>query len=107
MKKYITAIVGVAVIGLVSCTSLSEGEEGAPGVERNDRVRYRGDAGAGLRDRMDEQSSDINRKRNIEELGRNDPAMKPPEVRPEQLPNAPVDTTKHTPRPINRRKGGY
>ncbi|MER2996248.1 hypothetical protein [Pontibacter populi] len=106
MRRYITAIVGLAVLGLTSCTSLSEGEEGAPGVERNQRVRYRGDAGAGLRERMDEQSSDINRKRNIEESGRNNPAMKPPEIRPEQLPHSPVDTTKHTPRPVNRKRGG-
>ncbi|NDK57043.1 hypothetical protein [Pontibacter fetidus] len=105
MKKYRSAIVGLAVLGLVGCTSLSEGEEGAAGVEQNRRIRLRGNADADLRDRMDEQSSDINRKKNIEE-NRNGPASKPPEVRPEQLPNSPVDTTKHTPRPVNRRKGG-
>ncbi|MBB6611043.1 hypothetical protein H7F15_08345 [Pontibacter sp. Tf4] len=106
MKKYRTAIVGLAVLGLVSCTSLSEGEEGMPGVDRENRVRYRGDANAGLRDRMDEQASEINRKKNIEETNRNAPAMKPPEVRPEQLPNAPVDTTKHSPRRVTPRRTG-
>ena len=94
------------MLGLISCTSLSEGEEGQAGVERNQRVRYRGDANADLRDRMDEQSSDINRKKNIEETGRNDPAMKPPELRPERLPNSPVDTTKHNPRRVTPRRSG-
>ncbi|HEY4650327.1 MAG TPA: hypothetical protein VIG72_02890 [Pontibacter sp.] len=106
MKKYKTAIVGLAVLGLVSCTSLSEGEEGQPGVERNERVRYVGDANTGLRGRMEEQASEINRKRNIEE-NRNSPAMRPPEVRPERLPNAPIDTTKHTPRQVTPRRAGY
>jgi hypothetical protein len=105
MDKYRTGIVGLVLIGLMSCTSLSEGEEGAAGVEQNRRIRLRGNANADLRDRMDEQSSDINRKRNIEE-SRNGPATNPPEVRPEQLPNSPVDTTKHTPRRVQPKKGG-
>lgn len=105
MDKFKTGIVGLMLAGFVSCTSLSEGEEGAAGVEQNRRIRLRGDADADLRDRMDEQSSDINRKRNIEE-NRNGSATKPPEARPEQLPNSPVDTTKHTPRPVQRKKGG-
>ena len=106
MKKYITGIAGVMLVGMMSCTSLSEGEEGVPGVNRIDRVRYRGDANAGLRDRMDEQASEINRKRNIEEFDRNGPAMRPPEVRPERLPNAPIDTTKHAPRRVTPRRTG-
>ncbi|MEJ8756037.1 hypothetical protein WG947_03455 [Pontibacter sp. H259] len=103
--KYKTGIVGLAVLGLVSCTSLSEGEEGAAGVNQEERVRYTGNADATLRDRMDEQSSDINRKKNIEESDRNNPAMKPPEVRPEQLPNSPRDTTKHNQRRVAPRRG--
>ncbi|MBC5775262.1 hypothetical protein H8S95_14380 [Pontibacter sp. KCTC 32443] len=105
MGRAVTGIIGLVMVGLVSCTSLSEGEEGAAGVEENRRTRYRGNANADLRDQMDEQSSDINRKKNIEE-NRNGPGMKPPEVRPERLPNSPVDTTKHTPRPVAPRRGG-
>ena len=44
---------------------------------------------------MGGQASEINRKRNIEEFDRNGPATTPPEVRPQQLPNAPVDSTRH------------
>ncbi len=106
MTTYKLTIAGLALISITACTSLSEGEEGMPGVNQEQRVRYRGDAGATLRDRMDEQSSEINRKRNIGEFDRNGPAMKPPEVRPERLPNAPSDTTKHTPRPIKPVRGG-
>ena len=103
--KYKAGIVGLLVLGLVGCTSLSEGEEGAAGVNQEQRVRYTGNANANLRDRMDEQSSDINRKKNIEESDRNNPAMKPPEVRPEQLPNSPRDTTKHNQRRVTPRRG--
>ncbi|NEM98697.1 hypothetical protein [Pontibacter burrus] len=106
MKRYITAIVGTALFGVMSCTSLSEGEEGMPGVDRENRVRYRSDASTDLRDRMDEQASEINRKKNIEESDRNAPAMKPPEVRPEELPNAPLDTTKQAPRRVMPRRAG-
>jgi len=103
--KYKAGIVGLAVLGLVGCTSLSEGEEGAAGVNQEKRVRYSGNADATLRDRMDEQASEINRKKNIEETDRADPAMKPPEVRPERLPNSPRDTTKHNQRRVLPRRG--
>lgn len=104
MEKYRTGIVGLILLGLVSCTSLSEGEEGMAGVDREQRIRYRGDANAGLRERMDEQASEINRKRNIEEFDRNGPAMKPYEIRPERLPHSPSDTTKHNARPLTPRR---
>jgi hypothetical protein len=103
--KYKTGLVGLAVLGLISCTSLSEGEEGVAGVEQDERVQYNGNADATIRDMMDEQASDINRKKNIEESDRTDPGMKPPEVRTERLKNSPRDTTKHNQRRVLQKSG--
>jgi len=65
------------------------------GAEVNPRVRYRGNAQADVRERMDQQASEINRKRNIEEFDHNGAAMTPPDLRPRQLPYAPIDLTRH------------
>ncbi|PVY41795.1 hypothetical protein [Pontibacter virosus] len=95
MKRYIDWIGGIALLGLMGCTSLSEGGGGTlpPNPNHSQRVRYNN--GDPVRDQMYEQASDINRKRNIEEYNRNAPVNLPPEVRPQQLPNAPVDSTRH------------
>ncbi|MDX5420177.1 MAG: hypothetical protein LPK09_13265 [Hymenobacteraceae bacterium] len=95
----------VTLLGTVGCTSLSEGGAGnlPPDPDHSQRVRYR--AGDPVRRLMYEQSSDVNRKRTIEEYDRNAPVNLPPEVRPQQLPNAPVDTTRHRIlRPLPTRK---
>lgn len=86
---------GLLLLGMLGCTSLSEGGGGTlpPNPDHTQRVRYRD--GNQVRNRMYEQASDINRKRNIEEYDRNAPVNLPPEVRPQQLPNAPVDSTRH------------
>jgi hypothetical protein len=89
-------ILGLVFIMLAGCTSLSEGqEELPPGPEVDQRVRYRGDAQAGVLERMEQEASEINRKRNIEQFDRNKAAMTPPALRPLQLPYAPIDSTRH------------
>jgi hypothetical protein len=84
------------LMSAIGCTSLSEGGAGnmPPNPDHSKRVRYSGNDGNQLRRQMNEQSSDVNRKRRIEEHDRG-PVNLPPEVRPQQLPNAPVDTTRH------------
>jgi hypothetical protein len=93
MKRYISWIGALTLLGTVSCTSLSEGGGGnlAPDPDHTQRVRYSEDNP--VRRQMHEQSSDVNRKRRIEENDRNVPVNLPPEVRPQQLPNTPVQTT--------------
>lgn len=95
MKKYINWIGALTLLGTVSCTSLSEGGGGnlPPNPDHTQRVRYSQDNP--IRRQMYEQSSDINRKRRIEEVDRNVPVNVPPEIRTQQLPNAPIDNTRH------------
>ncbi|SIT92360.1 hypothetical protein SAMN05444128_2819 [Pontibacter indicus] len=85
----------LTLLGTVGCTSLSQGEGGTlpPDPGHSQRVRY--NDGNSVRNQLYEQASDINRKRNIEEYDRNAPVNLPPEIRPQQLPNAPVDSTRH------------
>lgn len=87
----------VALISFAGCTSLSEGGAGnlPPNPELSRRVEFKGTDNPSPRRQIEEQASEINRKRNIEESGRIGPATTPPEMRPQQAPNAPVDTTKH------------
>ncbi len=95
MKRYMSWIGAMALLGTVGCTSLSEGGGGTlpPSPDHSQRVRT--EAGDPVRRQMYEQSSDVNRKRNIEETNRNAPVNLPPEVRPRTLPNAPLDSTRH------------
>jgi hypothetical protein len=96
MKRFSEYITGLILFGAVGCTSLSEGQETLPEADAiQERVRLRTDPGADLRDQMDEQASEINRKRNIEEFNRNEPAMTPNTLRPRLVPNAPIDSTRH------------
>ncbi|MCJ8166478.1 hypothetical protein MKJ04_16655 [Pontibacter sp. E15-1] len=96
MKRIDVYIAGITLAGLVGCTSLSEGQESLPGNgSGNERVTLRADPSESLREKMDEQSSEINRKRNIEEFNQNLPATTPNALRPQQLPHAPVDTVQH------------
>ncbi|WP_299824952.1 hypothetical protein [uncultured Pontibacter sp.] len=96
MRKNVVYIIGSAILGVAGCTSLSEGQQNLPeGAITQQRVRYNGDASMDIRERMNEQSSEINRKRNIEEFDRNGPATTPPALRPQQLPISPVDSTRH------------
>jgi hypothetical protein len=107
MKKYTHWIGVMALLGAVSCSSLSEGGAGnmPPSPGQTQRIRYSGHNGNQLRRQMNEQSSEVNRKRNIEEFDHNAPVNLPPEVRPQQLPNAPVDSTRHRIlRPLPTRK---
>ncbi|SFU80541.1 hypothetical protein SAMN04487941_2518 [Pontibacter akesuensis] len=87
----------VALLALLgACTSLSEGQANMPPPARvNERVTLHTNHTETLRDRMGEQSSEINRKRNIEQFDRNKPAMTPNALRPRQLPYAPIDSTRH------------
>ncbi|MBC5993260.1 hypothetical protein [Pontibacter cellulosilyticus] len=97
MKTNIAYITGAFLISIVSCTSLSEGQESLPpGVVTEQRVSYREGLNTDVRVRMNEQASEINRKRNIEEFDRNEPAMTPPTLRPQHLPYSPIDSTRHT-----------
>jgi hypothetical protein len=96
MERYSLYITGLVLMGAVGCTSLSEGQESLPEAPPvQERVRLRAGPDTDLRDQMDEQSSEINRKRNIEELHQNQPAMTPNTLRPTLVPNAPVDSTRH------------
>jgi hypothetical protein len=104
MKRFTEWGTGLLLVGLVSCTSLSEGQDNAslqaPVADR--RVRLRGNANASLYERLDFKASEINRKRNIEEFDRNGPAMTPTLLRPKLLPYAPIDTVQHNiHRPVN------
>ncbi|GAB3199939.1 hypothetical protein ABID22_003913 [Pontibacter aydingkolensis] len=96
MKTNIKYITGALVLSIASCTSLSEGQQNLPpGAVTERRVHYTRDIDMNLRERMDEQASEINRKRNIEEFDRNGPATTPPALRPQMLPISPVDSTRH------------
>ena len=95
MERYYKYIIGILMIGAVGCTSLSEGLNEGLAAAPDTRVRYRGEPNATLREQMNGQASEINRKRNIEQFNRNKPAMTPPELRPQRLPNAPIDSTRH------------
>ncbi|MFD2513675.1 hypothetical protein ACFSRY_07340 [Pontibacter locisalis] len=96
METYIKFTLGVIILVLVGCTSLSEGQESLPpGPVVDERVRFRGNAQADLRERMDQEASEINRKRNIEQFDRNKAAMTPNALRPLQLPYSPIDSTRH------------
>ncbi|WP_299985289.1 hypothetical protein [uncultured Pontibacter sp.] len=95
MKRYRSWIGGIVLLGAMSCTSLSEGGGGALAPDPGHTQRVRVSEGDPVRRQMYEQASDINRKRNIEEYDRNAPVNLPPEVRPQQLPHAPVDSTRH------------
>ncbi|MCC9166050.1 hypothetical protein [Pontibacter harenae] len=97
MEKYFKYILVILLGGAIGCTSLSEGLDDSL-AERplaNERVRYAGNPNASLRERMNEQASEINRKRNIEQFDQNKPAMTPPRLRPQRLPSAPIDSTRH------------
>ncbi|QCR23288.1 hypothetical protein [Pontibacter sp. SGAir0037] len=97
MKIYkIYGLIGV-LFGAISCTSLSEGEGTLPpDPDLNRRVVYSNRSNQQLRRQMYEQSSDINRKRNIEEFNGNGPATTPNTLRPRLLPEAPpVDENRH------------
>ncbi|OKL39357.1 hypothetical protein A3841_01970 [Pontibacter flavimaris] len=85
----------MALASMAACTSLSEGQESLPPGPSNERVTLRHNPAQTLRDRMDNQASEINRKRNIEQFDSNSPAMTPNTLRPQQLPHAPVDSSRH------------
>lgn len=96
MRTNIACISGILILSIAGCTSLSEGQQDLPpGPVTEQRVRYQRDVNMGLREQMDEQASEINRKRNIEEFDRNGPATTPPSLRPLMLPASPIDTTRH------------
>jgi hypothetical protein len=96
MKALLKYILVFTVFAFGGCTSLSEGQENVPPTPAVDqRVKYRGNAQADIRERMDEEASEINRKRNIEQFDRNKAAMTPNNLRPQQLPFSPVDSTRH------------
>lgn len=85
----------ISIVLLAGCTSLSEGQETIPAAPTVERVRLRPDASQNLLQRMNNQASEINRKRNIEQFDSNRPAMTPESMRPQLLPNAPVDSSRH------------
>ncbi len=69
-----------------------------PDHEKRVRLQHTGQNNMYLmRERMEKQSSEINRKRNIEEAGSGTdaPATTPPQLRPTRTPNAPIDSTRH------------
>ncbi|MDX5422713.1 MAG: hypothetical protein LPK14_10705 [Hymenobacteraceae bacterium] len=88
--------IGMGLVALGACTSLSEGQENLPPPARvNQRVTLSGNTAETLRQRMDNQASEINRKRNIEQFDSNSPAMTPNTYRPRLLPFSPIDSTRH------------
>ena len=103
MSNYHIYITGLLLLGTVSCTSLSEGQETMPDdIVVNKRVTVRPSPEGTLGRQMGGAASEINRKRNIEEFDRNSPATTPNALRPRQLPYAPIDSTRHNiSRPID------
>lgn len=102
MKNLTVYSIGFLFLTVSACTSLSTGQEAVVEGEadQNRRVRYQNNTTtAPLRQSMDEQASEINRKRNIEDAGSNNPATTPPDLRPQRVPNAPVDSAIHN---VNR-----
>lgn len=96
MGKYNIAIISAGLCALVSCSSQSEGLQASElYTEAEKRVRLHENETATIRESMDEQASEINRKRNIEEANHNNPAMRPPELRVRQMPHAPLDSAVH------------
>ncbi|MDO6389759.1 hypothetical protein Q4E40_06445 [Pontibacter sp. BT731] len=95
MKRYINWIGGIMLLGAMGCTSLSQGGAGTLPPDPNHAQRVRYSEGDPVRTQIYEQASDINRKRGMEVYDRNAPVNLPPEMRPQQLPNAPVDSTRH------------
>lgn len=91
-KLYLTAL---ALLPMGACTSLSEGQQELPPAPVNERVTLRSDPTQTLRQRMDNNASEINRKRNIEQFDSNKPAMTPNALRPRTLPYAPIDSSRH------------
>lgn len=96
MSNYHIYITGIALLGTVSCTSLSEGQETMPDdIVVNERVTLRPGPEGTLGRQLGGVASEINRKRNIEQFDRNGPAMTPNALRPRLLPYAPVDSSRH------------
>ena len=96
MERYNLYKTGILLLGAVSCTSLSEGQETMPDdVVVNKRVTVRPSPEGTLGRQMGGVASEINRKKNIEQFDRNAPAMTPNALRPRQLPFAPTDSTRH------------
>lgn len=96
MTKLFIYVALILLIGTTACTSLSEGQESLPPPARvNERVTLYNNPAETLRDRMGQQASEINRKRNIEQFDSNSPAMTPNTLRPRTLPFAPIDSTRH------------
>ena len=96
MERLTLYITGIVLLGAAGCTSLSEGQESLPdAIGANERVTLRPGPEGTLGRQTGGIASEINRKKNIEEFDRNAPAMTPNALRPRQLPNAPIDSTKH------------
>lgn len=86
----------MVLLGAVSCTSLSEGQESmSDDIVVNERVTLRPGPEGTLGRQLGGVASEINRKRNIEEFDRNGPATTPNALRPRQLPYAPTNTVRH------------
>ncbi|WP_299759796.1 hypothetical protein [uncultured Pontibacter sp.] len=96
MRKYKIYSIGFILMSLAACTSLSEGQQTLPPpIPATERVTLQGNPTTTLRQRMDNQASEINRKRNIEQFDSNKPAMEPNTLRPQLLPHAPIDSSRH------------
>jgi hypothetical protein len=96
MWKFKIAIASILLWSVTSCTSLSEGSQSDELYSDTDaRVRLHVNETATLRDKMDEQASEINRKKNIEAVSPINPAMRPTDLRPEQAPHAPIEPAVH------------
>lgn len=96
MNRYKPYIILAALLGAGGCTSLSEGQENLPArATVNERVTLYNNPAETVQQRMNQQASEINRKRNIEQFDSNSPAMTPNTLRPRQLPYAPIDSSRH------------
>ncbi|WP_187264354.1 hypothetical protein [Pontibacter beigongshangensis] len=97
MKVICKSLLMTVLAGAVSCTSLSEGgsQEPLPNPDHNRRVQQ----GTGnldqVRRQMNTQSSETNRKINIEEPTHHGPATTPTTERSQRVEGAPVDSTSH------------
>ena len=94
MPKYKYSVYSISLL-LAGCTSLSEGQGPLPPAPAMERITLEPNAGQSLPEQMNNQASEINRKRNIEQSNWDGPAMTPESQRPQLLPLAPVDSSRH------------
>ncbi|TXK38019.1 hypothetical protein FVR03_14505 [Pontibacter qinzhouensis] len=98
MKVLFNSLVVTLLLGAASCTSLSETgtPDPLPNPDHNRRVQHSTSSNLDqVRKQMNQQSSESNRKLNIEESTHHGPATTPTTERSQRVVGAPIDSTSH------------